>query len=249
MSSNNITNAGSISASSFTGNGSALTNVPGDNLGNHTATQNVKLNGKWLSNDGGNEGVYVTTDGQVGVGTSSITSGKKLHVNGDTKIVGSLQITGGSPSSGDVLTSDGSGNASWQNSTTPEIAKATGSFSSSSDNDSWHDVTEWSSSFGLSSGSMFKVEGKADLRLTEGTADDYFEVRVRYKVGSNNYYSSLISYHQQGNSNHNLFHVVPYIDLIEPDTYGGNAQFSLQVRNLGDDNWEAANCVIVVTKY
>ena len=40
----------------------------GDNLGNHTATQNIKLNGYWLSGDGGNEGVYVTTSGYVGVG-------------------------------------------------------------------------------------------------------------------------------------------------------------------------------------
>lgn len=32
-----------------------------DNLGNHTATQNIKLNGNYLSNDGGNEGVFVST--------------------------------------------------------------------------------------------------------------------------------------------------------------------------------------------
>jgi hypothetical protein len=42
-----------------------------DNLGNHTATQNIKLNGYYLSNDGGNEGVYVDADGDVGIGTNS----------------------------------------------------------------------------------------------------------------------------------------------------------------------------------
>ena len=38
-----------------------------DNLGNHTATQNVKLNGHYLSGDGGSEGVFVDADGNVGI--------------------------------------------------------------------------------------------------------------------------------------------------------------------------------------
>ena len=43
----------------------------GDNLGNHIATQNIQLNGHYLSGDGGNEGVYVANDGKVGIGTTS----------------------------------------------------------------------------------------------------------------------------------------------------------------------------------
>lgn len=46
----------------------------GDNLGNHTATQNLRLSGFWLSNDGESEGVFVDTDGKVGVATSSPSS-------------------------------------------------------------------------------------------------------------------------------------------------------------------------------
>ncbi len=46
----------------------------GDNLGNHTATQNIQMSGYWLSNDGGNEGVYVDTNGNVGIGTASPAS-------------------------------------------------------------------------------------------------------------------------------------------------------------------------------
>ncbi|MEL7249608.1 MAG: tail fiber domain-containing protein [Bacteroidota bacterium] len=56
---------GSVSASAFTGDGSALTNVPTDNLGNHTATQNISLTGKYVSNDGGNEGLSIDNDGIV----------------------------------------------------------------------------------------------------------------------------------------------------------------------------------------
>lgn len=43
----------------------------GDNLGDHTATENIRLNGNWLSGDGGAEGVFVSATGAVGVGTSS----------------------------------------------------------------------------------------------------------------------------------------------------------------------------------
>ena len=46
------------------------TTYPGDNLGNHIATQNLRMSGYWVSNDGGNEGLYVDTEGRVGIGTS-----------------------------------------------------------------------------------------------------------------------------------------------------------------------------------
>jgi hypothetical protein len=53
----------------------------GDNLGNHTATQNVTLNSNWLSGDGQNEGVFVSNLGNVGVGTSSPSTSTRLHVS------------------------------------------------------------------------------------------------------------------------------------------------------------------------
>lgn len=55
-----------------------------DNLGNHTATQNIKLSGNYLSNDGGNEGLYVSMTGNVGVGTA--TPSYKLDIAGTTSI-------------------------------------------------------------------------------------------------------------------------------------------------------------------
>jgi len=81
----------SISGSSFVGdvltigieNGSSETvDLSGvkDNLGNHTATENLKLNGNYLSGDGGDEGVFVDNTGNVGVGTSS--PNVLLEVNG-----------------------------------------------------------------------------------------------------------------------------------------------------------------------
>ncbi|MBS1638015.1 MAG: hypothetical protein JST26_19030 [Bacteroidetes bacterium] len=43
----------------------------GDNLGNHTLTQNLKTAGKFISNDGDPEGLWVSVNGQAGIGTSS----------------------------------------------------------------------------------------------------------------------------------------------------------------------------------
>ena len=57
-----------------------------DDLGNHIATQNIQLNGHWLSGDGEDEGVFVGTDGHVGIGTS--TPAASFHVNSDLSTAG-----------------------------------------------------------------------------------------------------------------------------------------------------------------
>jgi len=50
-----------------------LQGVPGDpasadNMGNHTATSNINLAGNFLSGDGDSEGLYISSDGKVGLG-------------------------------------------------------------------------------------------------------------------------------------------------------------------------------------
>ncbi|KAA3645759.1 MAG: hypothetical protein DWP98_11120 [Bacteroidetes bacterium] len=42
--------------------------APGDNLGNHTATTNINLDGNYLSGDGDSEGIHVDADGDVSIG-------------------------------------------------------------------------------------------------------------------------------------------------------------------------------------
>jgi trimeric autotransporter adhesin len=54
----------------------------GDNLGNHIATQNIRLGSYWLSGDGGNEGIYINANGQVGVNTNDPR--QQLQVNATT---------------------------------------------------------------------------------------------------------------------------------------------------------------------
>lgn len=59
---------------------SATATLPGDNFGNHIATQNVQLGNYWLSGDGGSEGVFVNSSGNVGIGTNSPS--QRLQVAG-----------------------------------------------------------------------------------------------------------------------------------------------------------------------
>jgi hypothetical protein len=63
----------------------ATTDIPADdNMGNHTATQNINLNGKYLSGDGSNEGVFINTAGKVGIGIS--TPSQTLDVEGTMRV-------------------------------------------------------------------------------------------------------------------------------------------------------------------
>jgi len=71
-----------------------------DNLGNHIATQNIRLSGYYLSNDGGSEGVYVDTDGDVGIGTSSPGSNRLKVLNNASGIAGTTGYFENSNSTG-----------------------------------------------------------------------------------------------------------------------------------------------------
>jgi len=66
----------------------------GDDLGNHTATQNIQLNGHYLSGDGGDEGVYITNNGNVGIGTTNPLSMLSVGGNGSSHSVIFSQATG-----------------------------------------------------------------------------------------------------------------------------------------------------------
>ncbi|MFA5131413.1 MAG: tail fiber domain-containing protein [Patescibacteria group bacterium] len=65
------------------------TSTGGDDLGSHIATQNIQLSTHWLSGDGGNEGVYVDSTGNVGVGTS-VPGAYRLNVSGPAKFTSSV---------------------------------------------------------------------------------------------------------------------------------------------------------------
>lgn len=90
--------------------GSVLTsavNAPSvDNLGNHTATQNIELNGNWLSGDGDNEGLRVTDDGDLGINAIYTNVTFNIRQRADNNRVMRLEKNNGD----NILLVDSSGN-------------------------------------------------------------------------------------------------------------------------------------------
>lgn len=72
-----------------------------DNLGNHTATQNIVLGSNWLSGDGGNEGIKIGPTGNIGINTDPKPEGgpsiynNSIFLNApDTFSTASLYLSG-----------------------------------------------------------------------------------------------------------------------------------------------------------
>ena len=77
--------------------GASWTSMPlpsglADNLGNHIATENLQMSGHWISNDGGDEGIFVTDEGNVKIdgpafrGHLMLGSGKRLSFAPDLSV-------------------------------------------------------------------------------------------------------------------------------------------------------------------
>ncbi|MEM9548006.1 MAG: hypothetical protein AAGA77_18640 [Bacteroidota bacterium] len=233
MNGNNITGANTITATSFSGDGSALTNIPGDDLGTHSAEQNISLNGNYISGDGENEGISIDN-------------------NGNVTIHGSVSITGGFPSAGKVLTSDFLGNASWQSlETIPEVVatKTLGNSTYGAD-DNWQNVTSWTENITANANLLYKIDASITSRLTSGSNDDDFEFRVAYEACGMTKYSEVQGYRpDEGESNHDNFQMVRYFDYVDPNCASGTIRFILQARNTGDDAWEVRDRVLMVSTF
>lgn len=81
---------------SLTGGGSADLSSLKDNLGNHTATQNIRTNGFWLSNDGTDKGAFVSSDGFVGIGLTEPKT--PLHIRSGDDVQFFIESNSASPS-------------------------------------------------------------------------------------------------------------------------------------------------------
>ncbi|MGB5989536.1 MAG: tail fiber protein, partial [Marinifilaceae bacterium] len=81
-------------------NGTSWEPVGGnDNLGNHTATENVQLNGKYLSNDGDTEGINIGNSGTVLMSKDLIVE-DALYVGGASSVDFSAALGIGSTTKG-----------------------------------------------------------------------------------------------------------------------------------------------------
>lgn len=71
-----------------------------DNFGSHVAEANISLDDFWLSNDGDAEGIRISNNGNVGIGTSTPTA--PLHVNGNLQVGDNEYIDDDATPGGDV---------------------------------------------------------------------------------------------------------------------------------------------------
>ncbi|MCB1047897.1 MAG: hypothetical protein KDC10_11930 [Calditrichaeota bacterium] len=84
----------------------ALQAGAGDNMGNHTATQNITLGNRSISGDGDNEGIYISSEGKVGINISNPSTELGIYSLNANLPVGITQNDLGSGYSMDLTTSD-----------------------------------------------------------------------------------------------------------------------------------------------
>ena len=85
--------------------GSNFVNVPGDNLGNHTATQNLNLGANALVGNGGSTGLTVSSSGAIAT-ASTLTTAGAITAGGNVQL-GANQLVGNGGSTGLSIGSTG----------------------------------------------------------------------------------------------------------------------------------------------
>ena len=172
----------------------------GDNLGNHIATQNIRLNDHWLSGDGGDEGVFVNSIGNVGIGTREPTT--KLYVDGPTIVNGTLQVpnisagivksgSGGTFTSVSAISSTDISSLTWSKLTNFPTACGTGQYvsglSSSTLTCSTPTNTTYSAGNGLSlTGTTFSLAASgANNYITKWTGTNTLGTSTIYETNNN----------------------------------------------------------------
>jgi hypothetical protein len=65
----------------------AIPTATADNLGNHTATQNINVNGNWISNNGTNAGIKMENSGKVVITNGSPTADPAFSTGTSTTVV------------------------------------------------------------------------------------------------------------------------------------------------------------------
>jgi len=74
----------------------AETKLISPGIPNYTLKRNLKLNDKYLSNDGGDEGIRISNVGNIGIGDSSPTSDLDIKGNLSVALTGTVSVTEGS---------------------------------------------------------------------------------------------------------------------------------------------------------
>ena len=229
---------GQIGDGHFNGNGGGLGIKRDDGWSAFISTANMP----WLNMD----------VNSLHIGGSSIPGNDNLIVDG------LISIAGGSPGTGKVLIADTIGNLTWKE--VPEIinviSNLTPLYVSSDNDDDWHDISPAITMPIALETSFYKIEANLSLRLTGGSGIDVFEIRIKFNpsCSSTVFYGRRAKYipyldNGDGHDNFNLISFLDGLGSVELDTGCSNpmVDFTLQVRNTGDDNWEAKDIFLMAT--
>jgi hypothetical protein len=106
-----------------------------DNLGNHTASQNIKLSGNKIVNNNNNGGIFLDTDNNVGVGT--LNPKQMLHVVGGNILISRVS------SKGDKAPGSTNGSILFGDVTTTQYPYGAWGIEYLNDNDLGHGLNFW----------------------------------------------------------------------------------------------------------
>ncbi len=118
--------------------------------------------------------------------------------------------------------------------------------------DNWKWASNWSGWMAVESGNIIKVEVNTNLRLTGGSGNDdwYVKVRVDGTGGCADFDTEVMGWVRpdEGGSDHDNFKSVSYLDVFNV-TCNGSMRYAVQIQNTGDDGWESRETIVVATKY
>lgn len=117
--------------------------------------------------------------------------------------------------------------------------------------DNWKSGT-YTATMNVESGNVIKLDANALLRLTGGSGNDDFYIRINIDGASgcadlNTEELGWIRASEDG-SDHDNFRTYSYMDVINV-TCNGTMRFRLQVKNAGDDSWQRRDAILTATKF
>ena len=129
------------------------------------------------------------------------------------------------------------------------------SYNSTTNGDDWHDMTIIDFDVLLAPNARYTLESNLSLRLASGSGIDDFDIRIKVELTCTNtiYYTRIVNFRPPTDVfEHDKWKVVNYFDTFkgtdfECDT--GGIKVTSQIRNTGNDIWEADNRLLIFLKY
>lgn len=178
------------------------------------------------------------------------STGSGSNDQGKVIVYGQLQITRPDPDAGKVLLADDQGNGIWTLQPT-KIHRDSSELDFYTSSSNWRDLTSWTDYTETDGEGTYKFNGSFTTRLTGGTNDDDYEIRVEHQCGNGT--TGVTDTHVyrpgQASTDHDNFKELTYFDYKSTNCGSSGIRFRLMARNLGDDDWEVRDRVLFVTSY